>query len=96
MAARMVQQGSIAETPEQLDLWISEHPEVAQPLREGGYGRAFDAGDLFPLLEVFLAQAGAPAVRAEAPSHSPNRNRLVAAVFALLLIGAALAVIALR
>lgn len=95
MAARMVRQGQIARTAEQLDVWVSEHPDVARPLMKGGYGRAFDANDLFPLLEVFLTQEGARAPDAEARQHSTNRKRIAAAVLALLVLGAAIAAVVL-
>jgi hypothetical protein len=96
MAARMVQQDSIARTPEQLELWVSEHPEVARPLMDGGYGRAFDANDLFPLLQVFLTKAGAPSLPVEDAPHAPNRVRFVAALLVLLLLGVAVAAVLLR
>lgn len=91
MAERMVQQGTITQTPEELDRWVTEHPDVREPLEEGGYGQAFGAGDLLPLLHVFVAQAGGPAPEAEAPPPSSNRKWLVAMVVGVALLGIAVA-----
>lgn len=94
-ASRMVRQGSVARTPEELDRWVSENPDVKEPLERGGYGRAFDAADLLPLLEAMVVQAGGPAPEAEAPPAPPNRRWRVAAVLGVVLLGilAALAVL---
>src|SRR5690606_1149846 len=60
MASRMVQQGTVARTPEQLAVWIAERTPVRESLQRGGYETAFTAEDLFPLLAVFVEQAGGP------------------------------------
>lgn len=74
IADRMVREGTVAHTPEQLEAWISERPEVREVLERGGYGREFTAHDLFPLLEVFVAKAGGGPAPADAPPRS-SRNR---------------------
>jgi hypothetical protein len=78
IASRMVQDGSIAQTPEQLDTWISGSPQVRQSLEKGGYNTAFTSHDLFPLLQVFVVQAGGPPPRVEAPPRRSGRGWLVA------------------
>ena len=86
MASRMVQQGTVARTPEELDGWISDNPDVREPLEKGGYRRAFDAADLLPLLQVLVEKAGGPAPETEAPPASPNRRWLVAVVLGVVLL----------
>ena len=90
MAARMVEQGTIAQTPDQLDAWIADRPEVGEPLKRGGYGTAFDAADLLPLLEVFIGQAGGPVPPGEVPPRAP-----IAGFRAVLILGALVIVAAL-
>ena len=58
MASRMVRDGAVAETPEQLDAWIARTPDAREVLERDGYTRDFTAHDVFPLLQVFVAQAG--------------------------------------
>lgn len=57
IAARMVREGRIADTPEDLATWISREPAIEATLEKGGYHTAFVADDLFPLLEAFLTNA---------------------------------------
>jgi hypothetical protein len=93
----MVVDGSIAQTPEQLDAWISEHLEVSRSLERGGYSTKFTSHDLFPLLQVFVVQAGGPAPQADAPPPPSKRGRLVGlGLAALALILIAIAIVALR
>jgi hypothetical protein len=54
----MVGNGDVAETPEQLDTWIGQRPDVRESLRADGYGTDFSAEDLFPLLQVFVGRLG--------------------------------------
>lgn len=77
MASRMVRDGTVAETPEQLDDWISGEPEFREPLVRGGYGTEFTSDDLFPLLQVFAARPGGPAPGADAPRGSSQKIWLV-------------------
>jgi hypothetical protein len=63
MAARMVREGTVPETPEQLSAWIAERPEIQGRLERGGYGTAFTSDDLLPLLRVFVADAGGVVAR---------------------------------
>ena len=86
MASRMVHDGTIARTPEELDAWIAREGGVREPLERGGYGTAFTAHDLLPLLHVFVAKAGGPAPRADEPAPSPSggRNRVVGLVLVLI------------
>lgn len=69
LAARMVQGGQVAETPAQLEEWIAREGEVRETLEDGGYGTEFTADDLFPLLQVFITQAGGPAPVTEPPAR---------------------------
>lgn len=72
IASRMVADGTCADSPEQLDAWLAAAPEVRETLERGGYGTAFTAQDLFPLLQVFMtprAESPGPAVRAVTPSR---------------------------
>lgn len=79
MASRMVRDGTVPETPEALEGWIAGAPlDIREPLDRGGYGEAFSADDLFPLLQVFVGQAGGPAAEAEAAPRSSVRPWLVA------------------
>jgi hypothetical protein len=82
IAARMIREGEIARSPEDLDAWITRRPEVHAPLEKGGYGSAFDSSDLFPLLAVFLGpeNAPAPAVDGTSPGRSRNMMALVIGV----------------
>jgi hypothetical protein len=81
MASRMVHDGTIAQTAEQLDTWISQRPDVRESLESGGYGTAFTADDVFPLLQVFVAQAGGAVPEVDAPPRSsPNRWLLLGAL----------------
>jgi hypothetical protein len=68
MAARMVREGAVPETPEQLSAWIAERPEIQGRLERGGYGTAFTSDDMLPLLRVFVADAGGVAARPAAGS----------------------------
>lgn len=100
MASQMVRDGTVARTPEQLDTWISQRPEVREPLVRGGYGEAFTSHDLFPLLQVFLGPAGQPAPEAEARARS-TRSRLpwgiiVVVALGLLVLGGAAFVLSQR
>lgn len=61
MAVRMVREGTVVQTPEELDAWIAQRPEVREPLERGGYGTHFAAHDLFPLLQAMIARAEASA-----------------------------------
>ena len=81
MAARSVRAGTVARTPEELDAWILQAPDVREPLERGGYTTEFTASDLFPLYEVMVEKAGGPAPRAAATAPSRTRwsvGRLVA------------------
>lgn len=65
IALRMVHAGTVADSPEGLEAWIARTDDVRERLTQGGYGSAFDAGDLFPLFRGFVAKAtAAPPARA--------------------------------
>jgi hypothetical protein len=89
----MVQQGTIVQTPEQLDTWILEEAAVREVLERGGYRKAFTAQDLFPLLEVPIEQAGGPPRPAEPLSPTPSRVVRAAFVVGILLVVAAAAIL---
>lgn len=73
MAARSVRDGTVARTPKELEVWISQAPDVREPLEHGGYTTEFTASDLFPLYAVMVEKAGGPAPQAEAAD--PSRTR---------------------
>lgn len=82
IASQMVRDETIARTPEELDAWISRAPDVKQSLEKGGYNTAFTAGDLLPLLQVFVVQAGGPppppdVSAADEPRSSARRSWLI-------------------
>jgi hypothetical protein len=84
MAARMVREGTVPETPEQLSAWIAGRPEVQGRLERGGYGTAFTSDDLLPLLHVFVVDAGgAPARPAAGPPAVAERGWLTGALILL-------------
>jgi hypothetical protein len=85
MADRMVREGTVTRTPEELESWIAGTPEVREALESGGYGTAFTADDLFPLLEVFVAQA-AGSSRPAAPTRASMRLWIPGLVLAALLL----------
>jgi hypothetical protein len=85
-AARMVRDGDIARTPEDLDAWIAREPEARASLENGGYGREFTAHDLFPLLQVMVTQAGGPAPEPDAPPRSSRPPWLVGLVVVVLVL----------
>jgi hypothetical protein len=87
IASRMIEEGRIAQGPEELHAWISQTPDVEASLRRGGYGTAFTAEDLFPLLQAFVARARGPAPEGDdLPARSSRRNWLVAGVLLLVLV----------
>ena len=72
MAARTVRANTVARTPEELEAWISQAPDIREPLEDGGYTTEFTASDLLPLYEVMVVQAGGPPRPEAAP---PPRTR---------------------
>jgi hypothetical protein len=86
IASRMVREGAIARTPEELDAWIAREPEVRQSLENGGFGREFTSHDLFPLVQVFVVQAGGSAPKPEAPPRPSRRPWLVGALVLVLVL----------
>ena len=77
IAADMVEEGAIAQTPDELDAWIAQRPEARARLEKGGYNDAFDATDLLPLLHAMAGQPATPAPEVPKPSRMP-RSALVA------------------
>jgi hypothetical protein len=89
MAAQTVRAGTVARTPEELDAWILQAPDVREPLEHGGYTTEFTATDLFPLYEVMVEKAGGPAPRAAAAAASGTRwsvGKLAAVAIAIAVI----------
>lgn len=68
IALRMIHAGVVASSPEALDAWIAGTDDVRERLTDGGYGSEFDADDLFPLFQAFVAKA-----TTATPSRSPAR-----------------------
>lgn len=92
MASRMKDEGAVPETPEQLDDWISRNPDVRERLVAGGYGTAFSAGDLLPLLHVF---AGKPEPAAAVAARAPwSRSRWVMAVALVVVVAVVVIILA--
>jgi len=90
MAARTVRAGTVAVTPEELDAWIQQAPDLREPLERGGYTTEFTSGDLFPLYEVMVQQAGGSAATA-APSRTLwSAGRLAAAALVIAVVVVAL------
>jgi hypothetical protein len=86
IASRMIQQGTIARSPEELRTWISRTPDVRERLEEGGYGTAFTAEDLFPLLRAFVERAGGSAPDVDVARSSSRGRWLAAGVLLLVLV----------
>lgn len=87
IASRMVDDGTIAQTPEQLDAWIEQRPAVRESLAADGYGTEFTADDLFPLLQVFAVQAGGPPLEADPGPRASSRRWVLFALLAAVAIG---------
>lgn len=86
MAARSVRDGTIARTPEELDAYILQAPDLREPLEHGGYTTEFNAADLYPLYEVMVEKAGGPAPGAAAGASTRSRwsaRKLAAIVLAI-------------
>jgi hypothetical protein len=94
MASRMVKEGTLPETDEELEAWIAARPDVREPLERGGYGPKFGANDLLPLIHVFAGAAGGAAPRtADVPAKAgPGRWIALAAVVVLAIVLAVLLV----
>ncbi|HEU0080296.1 MAG TPA: hypothetical protein VFQ76_21795 [Longimicrobiaceae bacterium] len=93
MAARMARDGTVPETPEELDAWIAAAPDARASLERGGYGRDFTPDDLLPLLHVF-AERGGPAARPTVPAKAPSLGRWVLGLLLLVALGVAFALLA--
>ena len=57
IALRMLHAGEVAESPRQLDAWISRTEDLRETLAKAGYGSAFTSDDLFPLFQSYVAKA---------------------------------------
>ena len=87
IASRMVRDRQIAQTPEELDSWISRAPNIKESLDGAGYGTAFTSDDLFPLLQVFVVQAGGPVrTTIESSARRPVRAWLLGIALLLVLV----------
>lgn len=96
MAARMVREGTIPRTPEELDAWIRQAPDAQESLERGGFGTAFTSADLLPLLEVFVVKAGGPAPKVDAPPPAQRRRGPLVLAVVIALAVAALVILALQ
>ena len=92
IALRMVHAGTVAESPEELETWIARTDDVRERLTQGGYGSAFDAGDLFPLFRGFVDKAtAAPPARSSTGRAKWLWIGLIAVLAAALVIAVVLA-----
>lgn len=83
----MVRDRQIAQTPEELDSWISRAANIKESLDGAGYGTAFTSDDLFPLLQVFVVQAGGPVrTTTESSARRPVRAWLLGIALLLVLV----------
>lgn len=73
-ASRMMRDGTVVTTPEELETWLAGAPEVRASLESGGYGTAFDENDLFPLLQAMTGQQ-------QVPASTPTPDRLSSPAF---------------
>lgn len=103
MAARMVETGTVAATPEALDDWLAGEPALRQELVEGGYGTAFTAADLHPLLLAMVQHAGGRVPEPDSPypdavrhEHGRGRGFGMALMIAALLVAVAVVVSLMR
>jgi hypothetical protein len=94
MAAQTVRDGSVAGTPEELDAWILQAPDVREPLERGGYTTEFTAADLFPLYEVMVEKAGGAVPRA-AEAAAPSRTWWILGMIAAVAVATAIAALVL-
>lgn len=99
----MVETGTVAATPEAMDDWLAGAPELRQELVEGGYGTAFSAADLHPLLLVMVQHSGGHVPEPEGPypdavnhEHGRGRGFKMALMIAALLVAVAVAVSLMR
>lgn len=86
IASRMIRDGTLAQTPEQLDAWIAEMPDVREALQKGGYNTAFTSHDLFPLLQVFTGQAGGASSVDDVPAQSSSHRWIIVLALGLLIV----------
>lgn len=93
----MVRDGTVAQTPEELDTWIANTPEARETLETDGYGTDFTADDLFPLFQALVAKAGgqvAPVRSADEPAPRSSRTWLLAGFLLLVFVVLVYALIA--
>ncbi len=86
MATQMVRDDRMARGPADLDAWLAASPEMHATMQRGGYGTAFSAEDLFPLLQVMMTNAGGQAPVASAPERSSPRGMIVGMALLLLVL----------
>lgn len=95
MAATMVQEQAVVQTPHELEAWIALRPHVRLPLEEGGYNHAFDAVDLFPLLQAMAGQPVEPVPTASTAPRIPAPALLAGGAFVVaVLIGVIIGLLA--
>lgn len=87
-ASRMMAAGMVATTPEELEAWLAQAPELRATLEKGGYGTEFDATELFPLLQAMTGQEpeSTPAITPDRAPASPSFGQWVAICGALVLV----------
>ena len=82
IAVRMIHAGDVASSPEALDAWIARTDELRERLRDGGYGSAFSADDLFPLFQAAVARKSTPSPPPDRPAMR-RRIGLIVLVIAI-------------
>jgi hypothetical protein len=93
IASRVVREGTVPGTPDELDAWIARAPEVRESLEQGGYGTRFTSADLFPLFEAGVVQAGGSVPRPVEEAPPPTKRGWAKGVAVVLVVLAIAAVI---
>ena len=94
IALRMIHAGEVAQSAAQLHEWIMRTDDLRETLVNAGYGSAFTADDVFPLLQSFVAKASRPAVSRTGGSSSRALwvGAIITVVLAVVALGITIAV----
>lgn len=86
IAIQMVREDRMARGPADLDAWLTASPEMHTTMQRGGYGTAFTADDLYPLLQVMMTKAGGQAPVVSGAERSSPRGMVVRMALLLLIL----------